>query len=227
VVYAGPTDMLSVESTKREKAVEKRKESEGEGKREMTMSSGSLVKVHGKEARLQLNADKPHLTFYVGSGTGRSVGTVMGIGGMRSNSWFVGNMYGLGEQYDRICTSPCEASLPVGTYKMAVRLPDNELVIAEELVDIKESSLVNGYYESNTDIRTVGWIVAGSSLAAGILLVVLGYLDREKPEDCRSCDRRSNPVLTTTGVLGGFVGILVGTVMIGTTDEVTVQVTPR
>jgi hypothetical protein len=227
VAYAGPAtdDPGSAPDRAPAKSVPR----EPETKRAERRPAGApLVTVQGKPVDLRITADTPHLTLHVSSGMGRSHGTVVGVSAYPRNDWFVGNMSAVGQRFDRICTAPCEATLPAGTYTLAAAVPDEELVIVDDPVVLRESGLLRASYESNAGIRTTGWVVGGSSLVAGIALSLVGYYVRSTPDDCEGfCEEESNTAMMLTGIGIAFAGVIAGTIMVAIPDEVTLTFVPE
>jgi hypothetical protein len=187
-----------------------------------------LITVHGEKARLRFTADRPHLTFHVGTGVDRRHGTVVGVTPYPYNDWFMGSLHSVGDRFDRICTAPCEASMPAGTYRIAVSTPDSGLLVLDDPLQVSGSGFVEGAYRSNAGIRTAGWITGGGSLLVGLTLTIIGYADRSEEGNCAggACEENANTALVISGLAVAFTGMLAGAIMVAVDDEASIRFTP-
>ncbi len=209
---------------------EKRERSRAErGKASAGEADGPLITVHGERARLRFMAEHPQLTFHLGTGVDRRNGTVVGMTGYPCNDWFVGSVHSVGDRFDRICTAPCEASIPAGSYRMALSTPESGLLVLDDPVQVPGSGRVEGTYRSNSGIRTAGWITGGGSLLAGLTLTLIGYADRSEVGSCAGgpCEERANAALVVSGIAVAFAGLLAGAIMVSIDDEASIRFTPE
>lgn len=125
-----------------------------------------LVTVIGREARLQLRANKPTVTFHRKSATAMS-NTYTNI---RATGW------------DVMCTAPCEVSMPEGTYSLAISEGDEAPGEAAPVTIPPGVSMVYGEYENNSGLRTAvavgGWVLAG----AGVFVAIKSVNNKEEEE---------------------------------------------
>jgi hypothetical protein len=178
-----------------------------------TQLSGDATKVRpyvtrqGKEAQLRLTSQPEGLTFHRQTGSAIAVGTG-------------GQAYATG--YERLCTAPCDITLPAGTEVLAVSEGNEAPRIAEPISFPAGESRLVGRLESRAGTRIAGWTIVGASVVVG---AVLFYSSISSTEVCgedygtgygRSCHTQpdvSLPLLLT-GALLPAVGIPVG-IMLG------------
>jgi hypothetical protein len=111
-----------------------------------------LVTVRAAEARLQLRAAEPDTTFYVRTAV-------------------AGGTHGSIYAYDRICTAPCEASMPAGSYEMALSQRGGAVRGAPAPVAFQGESTLQGSFESRMGLRMLGLGIAIAGGAGGIYLM--------------------------------------------------------
>ncbi len=166
-------------------------------------------------APLELRANKTGVTFYWRGDSARVV--------------LDGDDRGTAQSYRRICTAPCEASLPPGTYLMALSSGHDKAVAVEEPVVLEGPSSIHGTHRSYTPLRVIGTIIVISSVVSGLYLIGRGVL--RTTESCDSegtCstepDVDLNDVLWGTGILIG--GGTLGGILQGKDDSATIRVAP-
>jgi hypothetical protein len=163
--------------------------------------------VHTGEARLTLAGAQPNLTFHVKS----RESWVSGHGGGSSGRYFAGRVV----DYARLCTAPCEATLPAGSYRFG--LSSNEGPVVEtNAVTLRGNERLVGRYESKGHLRTTGAVIGIAGLVIGAALAVVPLA---------TADSGEIPIVLPmigTGViiLGGFVTIP----MLGIPDSAKVDV---
>jgi hypothetical protein len=126
---------------------------------------------------------------------------------------------GLGE-FRALCTTPCNAALPVGSHRFALSRPDDDSITrAEGDLVVRDGDTVVGTYESHAGTRTAGIaVVAVGSLGGAGLMVAAFFVGRQQVcsvgqgpggayPDCHRDYALSWPMF-----LGGLVLVLVGTV---------------
>ncbi len=131
-----------------------------------------LVTIEGKAARVHFEAKTSETDFHIRTQDVELEGGGFGWG-MR------GGLYGFassseGHGYARICVAPCDATLPVGKYRLALSQEGKKPVEADGAVEIPGPSTVYGTYVSNRATRTAGWVILGVSVAAGLGLMIAG-----------------------------------------------------
>jgi hypothetical protein len=192
----------------------------------------SLVTVNAPAAPLRLRSDQGDVTFYLrtGESTGSAVTTGFGVGyGYRGGSMMPSTAFTSvhGRSYGRICTAPCEATVPAGSYPMALAKGNNAPIEAEEMVHVNGPSTLQGAYKSYSGLRTAGFFVSLASLLGG------GYFILTSFDQVTKCDRdvcRDDLEIDSTQLIAGSAlligGTLVGGLMVAKSDEVSIRVLP-
>jgi hypothetical protein len=167
------------------------------------------------QVRLRLSAFDPGATFSLLTDTTdfRAAGLAVGRGGPVPVA-----MGGTAENFQRLCTAPCEVSLPRGVHKLALTLPDGRMARTESLI-LERDSGVEARYVSKAGVRTAGWII----LLGGTLLGTLMIFHNE--EDCDGFDicELEFPLLVP-GTILATASIVTGMVMALQFDRVDAQV---
>ncbi|HJL16772.1 MAG TPA: hypothetical protein RMH99_14005 [Sandaracinaceae bacterium LLY-WYZ-13_1] len=115
--------------------------------------------------RLRLEADQPRTTFHLLTGT--ATATAWGPGG---------TAFARAHAFDRLCTAPCETSLPTGTQRLGLSVGDGDAIAAPS-VDIPGPGTLVGTYTDNTGIRVAGWTLFGVGAATGIGIMLVPLFD--------------------------------------------------
>jgi hypothetical protein len=164
-----------------------------------TPDSRPYVTVNAAQAHLHLTSEPPGLTFHrqVASASGR---------------------YGTGVQgYERLCTTPCDVTMPAGTETLALSTGNEPAVPAEPVTFRGGASRVSGTLESNAQLRAGGIVVMlfGAAIGAGMEIgAVAGVANGNE---------LSWPLLV--GGLAVFAGGMgAGAAMMTTRDDAAVQV---
>lgn len=114
--------------------------------------------------RVRLVSAQPGVTFH------RVVGSATAVG------WGHGRMYTVhAHQFERLCTAPCDLTLPVGSHHFA--LSAGGAAVAATSLQLTGDSTIVGEYVDNSGLRAAGWITFGASLLAGggmMLAPILG-----------------------------------------------------
>jgi hypothetical protein len=171
------------------------------------------ITVHGREARLHLISNEAGITFHRQSGSAMAVGS-------RGSAVVTG--------YDRICTAPCDVSLPAGTETLALSRGDKAPIEAEASTLPPGPSEVRGTIESRAGIRVAGWVIAIGSAVAGAALMLTAS-DKENQCDagyCRDVDKLDNGKMLG-GVVVLAVGAGVGVAMGLVNDKAVIDVKPQ
>jgi hypothetical protein len=197
------------------------------------------VTVNAPEAPVQIRSEQDGVTFLVrtGESTGSAVttgfgmgmGMGMGYGGYRGGAMMPSSAFTSvhGRSYGRVCTAPCEATVPAGSYSMALTKGNGAPVEVEEMVQVSGPSTLQGTYTSYAALRTAGTIVSIASVLGGGFLVFTSF-DRVEKCDGAGC-RQEIDVDSTKLIVGGVVligGAIGGGIMAGKSDEATVRVLP-
>jgi hypothetical protein len=129
--------------------------------------SGITVSV--PTAKLELKSPQHGLTFHskVGDARGFASGTMWTSKGAAPTTVEVH-----AESFGRICTAPCAAEVPQGTYRLGLSLDDGDVVATELPLDLKGKLRLEGEYVSKSGTRTAGWIIGIGGQVVGALLAV-------------------------------------------------------
>jgi hypothetical protein len=192
VAYAGPADKDPQAAAKPEARPEPAKDKDTE----KSTDSKSYVTVHGQEARLHLVSDEPGITFH------RQVGSAVAVGPG-------GAAFARG--FERMCTAPCEVSLPAGTETLAISRVNGTPVTAESVTIPPGTSEVRGRFESRRGLNIAGWMIAAGSAVGGTLLLVNSF---GKEQKCYSfgCEEQTklNGPMMIAGVVILCAGVPIG-----------------
>lgn len=146
-----------------------------------------LVTIRGVEARVSLVAVEPNVTFH-----------------RRAATAIAGSIAATG--YDEICAAPCEATLPAGTYTLALSKDKDKPVETDAVRIPAGTARLEGKFESRAGLRT--GLILGGVAAAGIGLYLMVTASEEK-EECDSLGCNSTYELDSAKLYGG------GALMIG------------
>jgi hypothetical protein len=130
--------------------------------------------------------------------------------------------------YDRICTSPCEASLPSGTHEFGVSPEGGDPVEVDKSVTLESASKLEAKYESKSGVRTIGWVLAiGGSIGGTILILTASGSE----ENCSSGSCIDMPQVNTDQLYAGLgiagAGLIIGGALIlFSTDSAELKLTP-
>lgn len=136
--------------------------------------------------------------------------------------------------FDRVCTAPCTATLPAGTYELALSGPgrDRPTTSTTQVTLPAGESRIEGWFESNASTRGWGWAIFGTGIAGGFALMVAAVDEQCVASQTAAGEYSSDCRLTldtpmTVGGLGAWIiGMVVGGSMILETDEAFVTVVP-
>jgi hypothetical protein len=183
--------------------------SEGDGKAE------PYVAVKGARATLKLESDPPGLTYHRASSSAVAVAS----GG--------GSAIAVG--YERLCTAPCEVTMPAGTEVFALSRPDERAREAEPVTFPAGASRIHGTIESRAGVRVAGWLIGLGGTVAGAALMLTSREDEERCSDISGCHTTTG--LNTTKFLLGVsvmsVGMGVGFYMAFRPDVAKVEVASK
>ena len=76
--------------------------------------------------------------------------------------------------FDRVCTAPCDASLPAGTYEFALSGPGRyrPTAVHGQITLPAGESRLEGRFESQAMTRGWGWVIFGTGIVGGFGLMV-------------------------------------------------------
>ncbi len=177
-------------------------------------SSRPYVTVNGAEARLHLMSEPPGLTFHRQSGSAE-LSTKRGV---------------VAQGYDRLCTSPCDITMPAGTEVLALSEGEKPPISGKSATFPAGSSDVTGRFVSRQGTRTTGWLLMAVAAAAGGGIM---YASSSEEQVCTGSSGACTTVSTsdtTLLLLGAAVagaGIAGGIFMAMTPDVAAIQVSPH
>jgi hypothetical protein len=149
----------------------------------------SEVTVRADKATLKLESEPPGLTFHRASGSAFAAGS----GGVA-----------VARGYQRLCTAPCEVTLPAGSEVLAISEGNGFPREAGAVTLPAGTSRVKGSLESRSGMRVAGWVIAVGSIVGGTALMLTASKDVEKCDDYIGC-RTSSELDGTKLILGAVV----------------------
>jgi hypothetical protein len=152
------------------------------------------VTVRGDKATLQLESEPPGLIFHRATGSA----VAAGAGGVA-----------VARGYQRLCTAPCEVTLPAGSEVLALSSGNGFPREAEAVSLPAGNSRVKGSMESRSGVRIAGWVIAVGSLVGGGAIMLTARDEEETCYEFSGCSTTSN--LDTTKFLLGVVVMSAGT----------------
>jgi len=132
-----------------------------------------------------------------------------GLSGMPHSGW------------DRLCTSPCSTTLPVGTYKMAL-LGDGERIEVDDPVTVAGPSELRGTIKSNATLRGFGVALILIGPALGVLTIAQTGSHGEQSSSGES-GSQEGAVMGGLFIGGGLVG---GFALVSLSDKATITLSP-
>jgi hypothetical protein len=185
-------------------------EEEEDDKVDVGKGTKPYVTVHGREARLHIIADEPGVTFH------RQVSSAVAVGGG-------GSAYANG--FERICTAPCEVSLPAGTETIALSR-DGDPPIAGDPVQLPAGEAqLRGSFNTHEGVRMAGWLTLIGGVLGG---AALALTSSSKGQDCSNgtCVESTNLNVAqlAVGIATFGAGMGVGLTLVRVSDAATVEV---
>jgi hypothetical protein len=188
VAYAGPGsedpgEEAPAESSKKSEPKRVRAAAERDPDED---ESKPYVTVHSNEARLSLRSNPPNLTFH------RHSATAVGVKG-----------------FSRMCTAPCEVSLPAGTETFGLSGEDQKVVEVDPVTIPEGDHELRGKFVDRSGFRIAGAVIffGGMAAATGLFLA-----DTEK-------NLEVSFVIIGVSTLGGGLGFV--------SDTAEIEVAPR
>jgi hypothetical protein len=150
------------------------------------------------------------------------------VGQSEATAWTFRGAIGIeGRNYAIVCTAPCDTQLPGGLQRLALSQHGGSSVEADDPIDLRSSSSLFVHYDSHAAIRVVGYVVAAASAITGIVLIVTSFdfSCTQAQENAGQCS-----AVTTSQLIAGLAvavgGGIVGGILAGIGDGVTIQVVP-
>jgi hypothetical protein len=155
-------------------------------------------------ARLELEADRPGVTFH------RHVGSSQGYV-RRSGRVVLDN-------FEQLCTAPCTAEVPAGTHRLAVSTRGSKRVLPtpKEMV-LNGDMAVDARIKSNAGVRATGVVLMLASLVGGLAIAA------HSQQQCYSSSCVNTYPHRGAGTAVGVLGMLVGLVLSGTPDQASIS----
>ena len=177
-----------------------------------------FLTVRGREARISFRSRTPNTTFYV-----KTASATAGADGYQVEA----------SGYTRICSAPCEATLPEGSYTFALTT-DDKAPVAAKPIHVSGSQTVHGQLERKRGVRAGGWVIFGAGLVVGTSLLTAGLIadcetetdDDEFTYDYESPTGCTNTGLVVAGAVTAGVGAVVGLVMALQRDDARITLAP-
>jgi hypothetical protein len=114
--------------------------------------------------------------------------------------------------YTPICVAPCTTSLPLGTQRIGVVLPDGKVIEPTSPVTITGPGSLEAHYKSRAGVRAagLGTFVIGGLVGAGMIYASGADLSDECTQDgmCKGGE-------TDRSLFGAGVGVIAGATIFG------------
>jgi hypothetical protein len=175
----------------------------------------AYVTVQSERAKVHFDSTPPGVTFHRAASSAVAVGSGGGVA--------------VATGYERLCTAPCDVTLPAGTEILALSQPGERFARDAGPITIPAgTSRINGSFESRAGTRAVGWVVAIGSIVGGGLLTYAAFGSKEEcygSGDYRSCNDTLdlNLPLFIVGLTTFSIGMPVGFVLAARPDAPKVQ----
>jgi hypothetical protein len=156
--------------------------------------SKPYVTVHSNEARLWLRSNPPNLTFH------RHSATAVGVKG-----------------FSRICTAPCEVSLPAGTETLGLSGEDQKVVEVDPVTIPEGNHELRGKFVDRSGFRIAGAVIFFGGIVTATALVLS---DTEK-------NLNTGLALIGVSALGGCLGFVPDTAEIEVAPSEVARARPR
>jgi hypothetical protein len=213
VDYAGPaakdpqaTSEAAAPAAKAATPVADDEEEEEDSKPKARSAAKPYVTVNGRESRLHIVAPEAGITFHRQSATAVS-----------------GAIYATG--YERLCTAPCQVTLPAGTETIALSRDGDPPIAADPVTLPAGDAQLHGRLESRGGIRAAGWLtLIGGAVAGGVVM----FTSSSKGQECSfgTCSETTEinmgQLIAGAALMG--VGLGVGLVLVRVPDSAVVQV---
>ncbi|MBI5532280.1 MAG: hypothetical protein HY898_06180 [Deltaproteobacteria bacterium] len=178
---------------------------------EVSYAGSAAARNGGEGVPVQLRADKPAITFYYNASlTMRGDDKASAI------------------TYKRICTAPCETTLPPGSYIMALsKGTSTDPAPVEEPVVVNGPTSLQGTHTSYKALRVASAVVGIGSAIGGVILIGFGLMKSKDTCDAAGCKTEADPDWNKVAVGAGviIVGAIASAIM-NKSDTATVRVVP-
>lgn len=187
-----------------------------------------LIQVNGRDAPLYLRSSQSEVTFYMRTSTseGSSVSTGAMVGSRGFGAVGGGTSVFSGRTYARICTAPCEATVPAGQYTLALSKGTGNPVEDEQLVRVDGPATLAGKYTSYAGLRAAGFVITLASVVTGFYLIFTSFGKEECDAATNVCDRKVDQSRLFTGLGVTIGGAIIGGIMGSKGDDAEIRVIP-
>jgi hypothetical protein len=177
-------------------------------------------------ARVHFESATPGADLYIRTGEATVTGYAWGR--------YPGVYSGVVQQYERVCASPCDTTLPAGPQRLALGYEGRGPVETGEAIAVEGPTSLKGTYVDRRGVRIGGWIVFGLSLAASTTMLTVALIQSVPPPcsgsgtsfSCPSSASSVNGGLLGASVATGLIGIVVSLVMVLQHDSASIDVSP-
>ncbi len=141
----------------------------------------NVVKVNAAKIKLQLRSPDIGATFSLQKGVVTSSITTTGavVGANGATAMAVGVGAATSEQYDRVCTAPCEVELAAGLRRWKVELPDGSAAVTNNIL-LQQDATLTATYNSRSTAQSIlgygGMAVFFGGLGSGLYLASQGKM---------------------------------------------------
>jgi hypothetical protein len=130
------------------------------------------IGVTAQMIKLRLRSPDVGATFSlqkgVASSTTATTGAIIGARGAVAMTAGVGAT--TSEQYDRVCTAPCEVELMAGTRKWKLELPNGDAAATDNVLTQGDATLT-ATYNSRSGLRAVLGVASLAALVGGLAVI--------------------------------------------------------
>ena len=118
--------------------------------------------------------------------------------------------------FSKLCTAPCDAALPAGSYRFALAREGESPRTAKQVVNIRGDASLRADIVSRRDARTAGWVIGGVGVGGGLAALLAG-------SNTNHLDEKNT--LTAVGATSMVLGALIGIVFVLSEDSAVVRAT--
>ncbi len=126
----------------------------------------SAVRVDAPPVSVRFESSQPDLTLFVKT---REASSFLAGGSWSGRPW-TARVHS--EGYNRICTAPCKAIMPAGSYRLGLGDDKHSVLGFPKTLKLEQPSIVVGKIESNKGIRIAGLILGAISLIGGASMML-------------------------------------------------------
>lgn len=191
-----------------------------------------LVTIDARAAKIHFEATSPDTDFHIRTEDVTVEGAGWGWG--RGFYGFASTAQAKG--YAHICAAPCDATMPVGKYRLALSQAGKKPIEPDGPVTIDGATTVQGKYVSYAGTRGAGWGLFALSLAVGMGIILFAVANPS--QNCTSnsfggssagsfCTPQADTGLVAAGTAIGILGPLLSLAFILQHDRAYITTTPE